>query len=602
MNTLNPAAAAAKHSSEQGEKALAHTDHALQVLQLLTIFGLAGAAVGAVIALVSMRALRAGWEWAFVWVVLLGIAIFLVYAQVLSGDAAIATVTGLSGLSAGHLGVGIAIQLGDRRSGDDRGHNARQRIGPHHLVLRWIAFRRARGMAGLGDLPIGVTRRGRMASIKRGGESGSHSLIVGATGAGKSTLLGLLAFEYAFSGHGVVMVEAKRDPDLEAQARRAAARWGRPFILVSSEGPTVWDVLATGGVDETVSKLLACEEWSEAFYLAESTRFLRWVVRTMEGCGTRPTLQAVLGLCEPDRLAAHAAKHGNPALTEELGRFLNSLTPKERTDIAGLRSRLAVLAESEFGRQWLDPDSGAGPVLDLAEAIRRRAIVYFRLDAERFGIVAEKIGAAIAIELGAIASDLHDHPIPTFVGIDEIGALDSDHAERLFTRGRAAGFSVSCATHTLEDLRAGGEAFEARVSATIDSVLGLRMGPDDADAVARLAGQVGANQHTTRTAGLLGIAGNAGTRTRGYRMRLHPSVLQNLGFGQCAVIRLDRGDRHRAVIAEVVPSWERGYCLKPRPTKWFDPYEFDDRELAGVWPKAPDYFGTGTRRQPLLPF
>jgi hypothetical protein len=216
-----------------------------------------------------------------------------------------------------------------------------------------------------------------------------------------------------------------------------------------------------------------------------------------------------------------------------------------------------VLAESQFGRVWLDPDSDAGPVLNLAEAIRQRAVVYFRLDAERLGIVAEKVGAAIAIELGAIASELHQNPIPTFVGIDELGALQSDHSARLFTRARAAGFSVAVATHTLADLRAAGDAFEPQVKSTIDSLVGLRMGPDDADEVARMAGQVGGYHTTERTKGLLWGGEAIGTRTRGYRMRIHPSLLQNFGRGESAVIRLDRGDKSRAQIVWVVPSWER---------------------------------------------
>jgi hypothetical protein len=327
--------------------------------------------------------------------------------------------------------------------------------------------------------------------------------------------------------------------------------------MVSPEGPTVWDALASGGVDETVANLLACEEWSEPFYKAEATRFLRWVVRAIEGCETPLTLAQVLELCDPDRLAAHAAQHGDPALSEEISRLVDALTQQERRDVAGLRSRLAVLAESEFGRSWLDPASEAGPVLDLAEAIRRRAVVYFRLDAERLGVVAEKVGAAVAIELGAIASGLQGAPIPTFVGIDELGALDSDHSSTLFARARAAGFSVAVATHTLADLRAAGDAFEPQVKATIDGAVVLRVGPDDADELARLAGQVGDWHTTERTSGLLGGGEVMGTRTRGYRMRIHPSVLQNLGRGEAAVIRLDRSDKSRAQIARVVPSWKR---------------------------------------------
>ena len=363
----------------------------MHYLQLFTEFAFGGLVVGALVALISVRRLRAGFEWGLLWLVPLGLAILLVLSGALSGDAAVATITALAAMLVGHLGVGSSFMSRTAAPVTIEGTRLGERIGPHHLLRRRLARRRMTNGSSA-EIAIGVTRRGRVARIPAGGQSGSHTLIVGATGAGKSTLLGVLAHEHALRGSGVVLVEAKNDPELEAQARRTADMVGRPFVLVSPEGPTVWDVLASGGVDETVAKLLACEEWSEPFYLAEATRFLRWVVRGMEGSGTRLTLPAVLGLCDPDRLAAHVAKHGTPELAGELDRFVNALTPRERSDVAGLRSRLAVLAESGPGREWLDPDSGAGPVLDLSEAIRRRAVVYFRLDAERYGIVAEKIG------------------------------------------------------------------------------------------------------------------------------------------------------------------------------------------------------------------
>ena len=557
MSHLYPSAKAVKRSAEQSKGTLAHTGHGLHYLQLFTEFAFGGLVVGALVALISIRRLRAGVEWGLLWLVPLGLAILLVSSGLLSGDAAVATITALAAMLVGHLGVGLLIHVEDRRAGDDRGHEARERIGPHHLLRRRLAHRRMSNGSSV-EIAIGVTRRGRVASIPAGGQSGSHSLIVGATGAGKSTVLGVLAHEHALRGSGVVLVKAKNDPDLEAQARRTADMVGRPFVLVSPEGPTVWDVLASGGVDETVAKLLACEEWSEPFYLAEATRFLRWVVRGMEDSGTRLTLPAVLELCDPDRLAAHVAKDGTPELAGKLDRFVNALTPRERSDVAGLRSRLAVLAESGPGRRWLDPDSGAGPVLDLSDAVRSRAVVYFRLDAERYGIVAEKIGSAIAIELGAIASQLQGRPIPTLVAIDEFGAIEAEQVERLFTRGRAAGISAVVATHAMSDLEVAGDGFAGRMKATVGSVLGLRMGPDDADAVARMAGQVGEWQSTTRTAGLLGMPASTGTRTRGYRLRIHPSLLQHLGGWDCAVIRLDRQGRDRAMIVRVIPSWRRG--------------------------------------------
>jgi energy-coupling factor transporter ATP-binding protein EcfA2 len=549
-------AAAKGMTAAKGGHLFAHTNHNLHVVEFFTLSVAFGAAVGLLLAWITVRRLRAGFEWALLSTVPLCLALLLVRTGMLSGYLGLGTLTVLNGLLIGHLVLGLFLQLQDRRAGDDRGHEARQRIGPQHLILRARATRKIANGGG-GEMPIGVTRKGQLATIPAGGESGSHSLIVGATGAGKSTLLGVLAHEHAKRGSGVVVVEAKNDPGLEAQVRRSADLVGAPFVLVSPDGPTVWDLFANGGVDETVAKLLSCEEWSEPFYEAEATRFLRWVVRGMEGSGSRLTLPAILEHCEPDRLAAHVAKRGDADLAGEVDRFVDRLTAKERSDVAGLRSRLAVLAEAEFGRRWLDPDAGAEPVLDLGEAIRDRAIVYFRLDSERLGIVAEKVGAAIAIEIGAIASGLQGNPVPTLVAIDEFGAIEAEQIERLFTRGRAAGISAVIATQSMSDIEVAGNGLAGRVVGNLSSAFGMQMGPDDADSIARMAGQVGEWKNTIKTNGLLGMPAAQGTRTRGYRMRIHPSVLQHLGWGECAVIRMDgRGD-DRVRIVKMIPSWER---------------------------------------------
>jgi energy-coupling factor transporter ATP-binding protein EcfA2 len=461
MSHLYPSAKVAKPS----HAAFPDPGHSLHLLQLFTGFAFAKLALGALLALITVRGLRAGVSWGLFWLLPILLAIGLAQAGVLAGDAALAALTLLGATVLGHLGLGLILHLQDRRAGDDRGREARGRVGPHHLIRRARAQQRILDGRG-SEIAIGVSRQGSVARIPAEPESGSHTLIVGATGSGKSTLLAVLAHEHAKQGSGVVLVEAKHDPGLEAQLRRSAQLVGAPFILVSPEGPTVWDVLANGGVDETVAKLLACEDWSEPFYLSEATRFLRWVIRAMEGSGTRLTLPAVLGLCDPDRLAAHTAKHGDRELAAEVDRFVNSLTPKERSDLAGLRSRLAVLAESEFGRRWLDPESGAGPVLDLGEAIRDRAIVYIRLDSERMGIVAEKVGAAVAIELGAVASQLQGRPVPTLVAIDEFGAIEPEQVERLFTRGRAAGISAVLATRRWPTSRLPARASTAASPAT----------------------------------------------------------------------------------------------------------------------------------------
>ncbi len=75
----------------------------------------------------------------------------------------------------------------------------------------------------------------------------------------------------------------------------------------------------------------------------------------------------------------------------------------------------------------------------------------------------------VLLDLGAAASAMMGHGVGTFVAIDEFGALEAPALERLYARGRAAGFSVAVGTQTLADLRAAGPAVRERVGATVSA-------------------------------------------------------------------------------------------------------------------------------------
>ncbi len=112
--------------------------------------------------------------------------------------------------------------------------------------------------------------------------------------------------------------------------------------------------------------------------------------------------------------------------------------------------------------------------------------------------------------------------------------------DRLYARGRAAGFSVAVGTQTLADLRAAGPAVLERIGATVESVVCHRIGEQaDAEWVAQLIGAVPTWQTTIRT-NRLGLPTDEGTRTRGYRFEVNPSQLQRLAAGEVYVARLDQ--------------------------------------------------------------
>lgn len=467
------------------------------------------------------------------------------------------------GMTAGAIGWGFHTRLEDRRAGADLDADAAERRRPLDPLRARLAERRLRRRGDLsGGLPVGRGPRGELALLRRGSaSSGSHVLIPGATGAGKTTSLAALLVEYVVrSGFGAVVLEAKADRALHAAALGAAAARGVPFHLVSPAGPGAYDPLAHGSVDERSERLVAVESWGSAdadFYRQAASPFLRLVIRTLDRSAERPTLAAVARHCDPDELENLAMRSDDPEALGEVSAALSGLRADERRALAGLRARLANLASSEFARRWLDPECADASPLDLREAIRRREVVYFRFDTDRTGHVGRAIAQMVLLDLGAAASAWMGEGVGTFVALDEFGALEAPALDRLYARGRAAGFSVAVGTQTLADLRAAGSAVRERIGATVESIVCHRIGEQaDAEWVAQLIGTVSAWQTTIRV-DRLGLATDEGTRTRGHRFEVHPSQLQRLGAGEAYVARLDEATPQRSSRVKVVPPWER---------------------------------------------
>lgn len=479
------------------------------------------------------------------------------------GAAAIGVVGLLLGFFGGCVGYGAHAALEDMRAGGDRILAREERKGILDGVRRWWSERGERGGRVLdGGVPVGRTPRGELALLARGdARSGSHVLIPGATGAGKTTSLAALLVDYvARSGFGAVVLEAKTDETLFRSAQAAAAARGVPFHFVSPVGPASYDPLAHGSVDERSERLIAVEGWGSSdadFYRQAASPFLRLVLRLLDTSEERVTLGSVADHCDPDRLVNLAQDQGEGDVAMEAAMTVDGLSRDERRAISGLSARLQNIASSEFARGWLDPVVAAGGLFDLRQAIARREVVYFRFDTDRTGNVGRAIAQMVLLDLGACASEMMGAGVGTFVAIDEFGALEAPALDRLYARGRAAGFSVAVGTQTLADLRAAGPAVRERVGATISGVVCHRIGEQaDAEWVGQLIGAVPTWQTTIRTEGYARHTAE-GTRTRGYRFEVNPSELQRLGPGEVFVARLDEVGRRRARRAQVVPPWER---------------------------------------------
>jgi len=460
------------------------------------------------------------------------------------------------------LGVGLYLRKEDRRAGGDREAAARRRRGVLDGVRRRFAERGGASQLTAAGVPIGRTDRGRLACVPRGSAaSGCHVLVPGATGAGKTTTLGAVLSDYVIaSGFGAVVIEAKSDGALLEAARNAAATRGAPFHLVSPEGPDGYDPLASGEVDERSERLVAVQDWGSGdadFYRQAASPFLRFVLAVLEVSARPVSLARAARYCDPDRLAELAIAEAHEQLAIEVRESNAALSAEERRAIGGMGARLRNLASSQFASRWLDPEPLREPAIDLRAAISRREVVYFRLDTDRTGHVGRAIAQMVLLDLGAAASAMMGRGVGTFVAIDEFGALEASALERLFTRGRGAGFSVALGTQTLADLRAAGSVVRERVGATVSALVCHRLGgQQDAEWAAQLVGTVPTWENTTRTGGW-GLPTGQGTRTRGHRFEVHPAELQRLGRGEAYLASLEQGGRRRSARVRVVPAWER---------------------------------------------
>jgi hypothetical protein len=518
------------------------------------------AAAGVALALLIRRR-RLAWSWSLLCLAPAPLWLALALPGLLALGPAAISLALICGLAVGSIGWGANAALEDRRAGGDRELALRELRGPLD-VLRHRVARRTEAITALAEgVPIGRTGKGELASVGRGDErSGAHILIPGATGAGKTTSLASILVDYvARSGFGAIVLEAKSDATLLASAERAAAERAAPFRLFSPEGPATYDPLAAGSVDERSERLIAVESWGSddaGFYRMAASPFLRLVLRTLDRSEHPVTLAGAAHYCDPDELE-NLALASDDDDAGEVTATVRSLRSDQQRAIAGLHARLQNLASSDFARSWLDPRRPGAETFDLRGVIERREVAYFRFDTDRTGNIGRAIAQMVLLDLGAAASALMGRGVGTFIAIDEFGALEAPALDRLYARGRAAGFSVALGTQTLADLRAAGPAVRERIGATVSSLVCHRIGEQaDAEWVAELIGAVPAWQSTIRTDGL-GLPTSEGTRTRGYRYEVNPSELQRLGRGEAYVARLDQSGTTRARRAQVVPPWER---------------------------------------------
>ena len=434
--------------------------------------------------------------------------------------------------------AGIAAAVRGRRrhrddldAGADLGRTARSRLTPLD-ALRLTAGRLAdrRPAAGRrparGTLLLGRDATGRSVGMPFSRELAAHALVVGATGSGKTVTQTLIAEAAIEDGRAVIAVDPKGDDAMRARLAAAATRCGRRLVEWSPDGPCSYNPYARGGETEIADRLLAGEHFTEPHYLRQAQRYLGHAIRALRTRGREVSLAAVVELLDPPALES-LLREADEQEAETGHAYLDSLTPRQLRDLAGIRDRLAILAESEVGR-WLGTD---GERFDLLAACRERSVVVFRLEADSRPLIAQMLGAAIVQDLQSTVASLQRSPVPTLVVIDEFSALGARQVTALFGRARSAGISLLLGTQEIADLRLpGSERVLEQVMGNLSMLIAHRqVVPASAELVSRLAGERGCWRVSWGSGGRT-------TRTRSSEPRLDSELLAGLPPGRAVLV------------------------------------------------------------------
>jgi conjugal transfer pilus assembly protein TraD len=499
-------------------------------LLLFIVVGIGGVFGGGILAARMLREYGLSWTWA-----MLGFPAGIVLWE-------LNPLLGFAVLSVATRGciVGARWQREDLAHGADHAEAAHARMGIGDVLRRREHERQLRESGSWvhnEQLIVGRDERGMAVSIPIGYESGSHTLVLGATGAGKTVSETWVACRLVEQGHGAVVIDPKGDRMLCHELQVAADRVGAEFLQWTPEGPLAYNPYAQGSDSEIADKALAGEVFTEPHYLRQAQRYIGHAVRVMRAVGVEVAPVSLMAHMDPRELEVSVRKLPESE-AEPVQAYLDSLGERQRRELAGVRDRLAIHAESDL-RPWLEPNLDR-PTLDIHQAVEDRAVVYMRLDADRRMLLSAMLAGAVVIDLVTLVGRLQRQPIPTVVMIDEFSAIAAEPVARLFGRARSAGISLILGTQELADLKGAKDgALREQVLGNIATLIAHRQNvPESAELIAAMAGTkpVWVTTEQTEDGTLGGGPSGKGSRRRGHEYEIHPSRIKRLGTGQAVII------------------------------------------------------------------
>ncbi len=323
---------------------------------------------------------------------------------------------------------------------------------------------------------------------------------------------------------------------LRSELERGAHHRHARFLEWTPEGPLAYNPYAKGGDTEIADKALAGETFTEPHYLRQAQRYLGHAIRVMHAANVTVTPVSLMAHLSPRQLEV-TSRTLEPKNAGAVESYLDSLGERQKRELAGIRDRLSILAESDT-RRWLNP-TDKDTALDLRAAVNARAVVYFRLDADRRALLSQMLGAAIIADLVTLVAGGQTRPVATVVLIDEFAAVAAEQVSRLFARSRSAGVSLILAAQELADIKSIREGLCEQILGNIETLIAHRQSvPESAELIANMASTRPAwitTQQTNENPIGAGPSGK-GARRRGYEYQLHPSAIKQLPVGHAAVL------------------------------------------------------------------
>ena len=382
--------------------------------------------------------------------------------------------------------------------------------------------------------------------------SGRHIFFVGATGSGKTTTaLRAAAGRTLKDNAALLFVDQKGEPAAHEFLRRLAAATGRPFILFDprAEDTDHWQPLWGDHPAEVVARVLAGIQTSEPYYADTLRQHVGIVASVLHAAGywppSFPLLIEASQRGQFDRIVALAQGHQDTQahLWRRVNHQAKFVASAEGEKALGGGLVRLDLVMGEAWRSVLAPRSDAlgQPVgVNLAHAIRERAVVLWRTHVDQMPDEAETVTAVILNDIQACAVEAQrDGPALWTCVLDEFGAVianASSQALALLQRARTHEGQVSVLTQSLADIEAltGQNGLLASMADNFAAfVVHRQTSPESRDWAAKLMGTSALWQSTDQTSAY--AATGAGSRRRVREFRVSSDAFAELAIGQAIV-------------------------------------------------------------------